>query len=117
MKENRVMYHNRSVVVSKPRRNQCDACKRKISDGIKRTNRHHWKYAYKYRTVKANPDLALENTSEYCYHCHQIADALRLLSEVKKAEDVVNVFATAPLSVQQKIRRVINGINEKEIAK
>ena len=117
MTENRVMYHNRSIVVSKPRRNQCDACKRKIGEAIKRTNRHHWKYAYKYKTVKANPDLALENTGEYCYHCHQIADALRLLSEVKKVEDIVNVFGTAPLSVQQNIRRAIDVINEKETTK
>ena len=102
--ENRIMYRNRSVVVSKPRKNICDACKRKVGDGIKRTNRHHWKYAYTYKTVKANPELALDNTVEYCFHCHQIADAIKALTDVKDASSIIKVLETAPANVQSSFR-------------
>jgi len=98
--ENRVMYHNKSFVVSKPRKYTCDACQRKVGEGIKQTHRHHWKYAYAYKTLKANPDLALENTSEYCYHCHQIADAIKTLTDVKDVAKVIQVLKTAPNNIQ-----------------
>lgn len=104
--ENRIMYRNRSVVVSKPRKHTCDACNRKVDEGIKRTNRHHWKYAYTYKTVKANPELALENTSEYCFHCHQIADAIKKLTDVKDVSTIIKVLKTAPPKVQRSFRRI-----------
>jgi len=50
--------------------------------------------------VKANPDLALENTSEYCYHCHQIADAIKTLTDVKDVSKVIQVLKTAPNNTQ-----------------
>lgn len=62
-----------------PRKGKCDACGRRVGEGIKVTALHHWWYAYKPSTVKKNPALALENTSELCYGCHQVADAIRAL--------------------------------------
>lgn len=108
--ENRIMYRNRSVKVSTPRKNVCEACGRKVGDEITRTNRHHWKYAYKYKTVKANPDLALENTSEYCYHCHQIADAIKTLTDCKNPINVLNVLKTAPEHIQRSFQKIVSQI-------
>jgi len=112
--ENRTMYRNRSVVVSKPRNHICDACKRKVGDEIKRTNRHHWKYAYTYKTVKANPELALENTSEYCFHCHQIADAIKKLTDVNDVSTIIRVLKTAPSNIQNSFREIIGAMRRNE---
>ncbi len=106
--ENRIMYRNRSVIVSEPRKNVCEACGRKVGEEIKRTNRHHWKYAYQYKTVKANPELALENTSEYCYRCHQIADAIKVLTDCKNLTDVLKVLNTAPENVQNAFHQIVS---------
>lgn len=63
---------------------------------------HHWKYAYATQTVKKKPELALNNTKEYCYHCHQAADAFFILSrlDVKTVKGVLN---STPLEVMNKI--------------
>jgi hypothetical protein len=61
-----------------PRKGVCEACgKSKAKGEIKMTSLHHWKYAYKAETVKKNPILVLENTTELCFACHQVADGLR----------------------------------------
>lgn len=63
-----------------PRKGICEACgKSKQAGEIRVTALHHWWYAYKPATVKQNPFLVLENTSELCYGCHQVADAIRAL--------------------------------------
>jgi len=63
-----------------PRKGKCAGCgKTKANGEIKSTALHHWWYAYQPKTVKQNPILALENTSEFCYYCHQLADAIRAL--------------------------------------
>jgi len=63
-----------------PRKGICQACgKSKVACEIKNTALHHWWYAYAPQTVKNNPILALENTSELCYYCHELADAIRTL--------------------------------------
>jgi hypothetical protein len=67
-----------------PREGKCDACARTVKSGqIKTTQLHHWIYKYKHNTIKKNPLLALENLSELCYSCHQIADALRQLMDIR----------------------------------
>lgn len=82
-----VLYHKTTIMVPypvNPRKGVCVACKRTIKAGqIKTTQLHHHKYAYTTAKVKKNPILALENTSEYCYACHQIADALRAITFLK----------------------------------
>jgi hypothetical protein len=63
-----------------PRNHICEACGKSVESGeIKNTALHHWYYAYAPQTVKKNPLLALDNTSEFCYYCHQLADAIRTL--------------------------------------
>lgn len=63
-----------------PRKGVCQACgKSKHRGEIKYTCLHHWWYEFKPATVKKNPILVLKNTSELCYYCHQLADAIRTL--------------------------------------
>ena len=88
-----------------PRKGRCDACKRTIKAGqIKTTQLHHWYYKYKPNTVKKNPILALENVSELCFRCHQIADALRTLTFLKDENlwQVTKVAMCMPAWMQQK---------------
>jgi len=78
MKQN-VSYRGKQVVVSVPykiRKGKCKACPRK---GF--TSLHHWKYAYKIDEIRKNKLLALKNTTELCYPCHELANALRKVSE------------------------------------
>lgn len=49
--------------------------------GAKKIDRHHWIYRYETKRVRADPDLAVENTVEACYPCHRAADALRYAAE------------------------------------
>ena len=63
-----------------PRKGVCQACgKSKARGEIKYTCLHHWWYEFKPATVKKNPILVLKNTSELCFYCHQLADAIRAL--------------------------------------
>lgn len=79
----RVSYEGKTISVYYPvqiRLGVCKGCKRTKKDGeIKRTGRHHFKYAYELKTVRANPVLALDNSEELCWRCHRIADGLRML--------------------------------------
>jgi hypothetical protein len=75
--------HGGGVVVTlpeDPRKHICDACKKSVAaDEIRMTALHHWYYAYQGKTVQENPILALENTSELCFGCHPLGDAIRAL--------------------------------------
>jgi len=63
-----------------PRKGVCEACgKSKERGEIKVTALHHWWYEFQPKTVKENPILAIKNTSELCFGCHQVADAIRAL--------------------------------------
>jgi hypothetical protein len=75
-----------------PRKGICEACGKSVErEEIKNTALHHWFYAYAPKTVKENPMLALDNTSELCYYCHvQLADPIRALLYASP-ERVVNV--------------------------
>lgn len=67
-----------------PRTGICEACKKSVAKGeIKSTHLHHWWYAFAPKTVKANPILVLKNTSEFCFYCHKLADAIRTLLYAK----------------------------------
>jgi hypothetical protein len=73
--------HGHGIVVTlpfDPRKHKCDACGKSIANGeIRVTALHHWWYAYQPDTVKENPQLAIENTSELCFGCHPLGDAIR----------------------------------------
>lgn len=88
-----------------PRNHECKACYKSIAKGeIKITAMHHFKYAYKPETVKANPILILDNTAELCFPCHQAGDGLmnilkqspeRVLKVTKlMPKDLLTKFAT-----------------------
>lgn len=63
-----------------PRKHICSACKKSVAAGeIRMTALHHWWYAYQPDTVRENPILAVENTSELCFGCHPLGDAIRAL--------------------------------------
>ena len=77
MHANEMYYRKLRVWMKKPpRKGICEACGRKG-----RTNMHHWRYAYKTSEVRKNPELAIDNTTELCYYCHRLADAIRRLYE------------------------------------
>lgn len=75
--------HGHGIVVTlpyDPRKHKCDACGKSVSAGeIRVTALHHWWYAFQPDTVKENPQLATENTSELCFGCHPLGDAIRAL--------------------------------------
>jgi len=80
-----------------PREGICDSCRRSVHrNDIKTTQLHHWKYAYKDRSLRKNPLLVLENLSEFCYSCHMIGDALRILLRPSK-ERLTSVIAVGLL--------------------
>jgi len=75
-----------------PRHHVCEACGKSVErEEVKNTAMHHWRYGHAPQTVKANPLLALDNTSELCYYCHiSLADPIRALLYANP-ERVVNV--------------------------
>jgi hypothetical protein len=91
---NRFNSHAHGIVVylpENPHKGVCQACGLSKARGeIKFTAFHHWWYAYQPETVKKNPVLVLENTSEVCFGCHQVADSIRALLYAKP-ERVANV--------------------------
>ena len=115
----------RGVVVTlpeDPRKGVCDACGKSKHDGeIKNTALHHWWYKYKPATVKENPFLALENTSELCYYCHQLAHAVRALIYAKpsRVDDVAQLlegeykqrFLKVLVAVVESLRKTEKNIN------
>ena len=85
------------------RKGICRGCKRSKHNGeIKTTQLHHTKYAFETTTVLKNPILALENTLEFCFTCHEICDGLRaiLLSNprggLRKIEKIIQVIKLLP---------------------
>ena len=92
-----------------PRKGVCEACgKSKERGEIKITAMHHWWYEFAPKTVKQNPILVLKNTSELCYGCHQMADAIRALLYARPQR----VAAVAKLLKGKQRKRFINVLQE-----
>ena len=73
----RLNYHRLRLKLKKnPRDQVCECCN---FHGW--TNIHHWRYAYTYTQIRDNNALALENTTELCFPCHLIGNAMRILFE------------------------------------
>jgi hypothetical protein len=87
-----------------PRKGVCMACGKSREKGeIKTTSLHHWKYAYKADTIRKNPILILENTTELCFACHMIADSFRNM--LKLSDDrIMNVYKTMPKEMQERFK-------------
>jgi len=45
---------------------------------------HHTKYEFTIDEVRKKPELALKNTIGLCYHCHRLANCMRILEENKE---------------------------------
>ena len=88
------------------RKGVCQVCGKSIAKGeIKTTQMHHFKYKYRIATVKANPLLALENTIEVCYGCHQILDGLRAILRMSP-QRVVQAILHLPDDQQKKMKKI-----------
>jgi len=107
--------HGGGIVVwlpEDPRKHVCEACGRSVLKcEIKTTALHHWKYAYRAETVRKNPMFALENTSEYCFPCHKIADGIRALLDVNP-ERAVAVLETLPVEKRDKFLLIVKKLLE-----
>lgn len=82
-----------------PRKGVCMCCNHK---GL--TNRHHWQYKYSRKQVMENNLLALNYTTELCFTCHQIANALRKLFENSPKATIQNpsVLTRKLINLRQK---------------
>lgn len=92
-----------------PRKGICQGCGKSVEkQEIKLTALHHWKYAYQPETVQKNPVLVLENTSEFCFACHQIADGLRSIMKFTSNEKVINVSTLMPKELKERLVIICN---------
>lgn len=107
MKKYHITYQRMRVRIPYPRPiriGTCLACKRSILKGeIKVTQMHHTKLAYKKKQVKENPILALHNTLELCFGCHQPADGFRAIlvigssAKLRSTNSILRVAKLLPL--------------------
>jgi len=101
-----------------PREGKCDCCGRSRADKeIKRTALHHWKYAYHHNTIKKKPLLVLKNVNEFCFSCHNIADALRSLFEKNRGTKDWYLVKTALLMPEDMKERLDKFCNSYMIAR
>lgn len=92
-----------------PRKHKCAVCGKVVGEEIKTTALHHWWYAYQPETVRKNPILALDNTIEVCYGCHQVADAIRALlyASPSRVAMVANCLKGEP---RERFKRVLKAV-------
>ena len=113
LKKYAVTYQKTRILIPYPRDIRmgiCEGCGRRRGKEIKTTQRHHWFYAYKTDTVRENPFLALDNSSELCFNpCHKAGDALRALTAEIRPENydkVVNVAKLMPEWMQERFSKL-----------
>jgi len=96
----KVIYHDVTILIPyprNPRTGECNSCHRDKSSGeIKVTQLHHTWYEFKLDTVKKNPLLALKNTLEVCFPCHNIADGFRNILDGTNMERIMSVVVKLP---------------------
>ena len=73
----KVRYKTITVEVPGERSPICECC----GKNTKKPQLHHWIYLYKPKEVKTNPKLALENTLNLCFHCHRVANCIRIIMD------------------------------------
>lgn len=99
MKKYGITYHNTQIQVSYPRNIRqgiCISCKRVKGEEIKVTQLHHTWYEFMLDTVRKNPLLALKNTLEVCFPCHQIADGFRNILDGTSMDRMMMVAKLLP---------------------
>ena len=107
-----------------PRKGVCDACGKSKEQGeIKITALHHWYYQYATKTVRENPVLALDNTNELCFPCHELGDAIRALlyAHPKRVAQVAMLLKGEPrerfIRVLRELIVALTNAEDTEIAK
>jgi len=111
----RVQYQKHSVVVVTDypiRKGECCACHRKVGKELKVTQLHHYRYAYRWETVKKNPILALDYTLEFCYGCHPVGDCLRVLASIKDKYRILDVYNVLPVEQRKGLNRLVELIRD-----
>lgn len=87
-----ITYQKKRIKIPYPRNirtGQCVACKRSKKSGeIKVTALHHTKYEFSTGQVLKNVFLALKNTLELCFPCHQIADGFRAILTIGSSDNL-----------------------------
>ena len=97
----RVRYRRARVTVEGDRPKYC-AARHIMKKGKVRIELHHWKYAYTTKEVRANPQLALENTIPFCYQCHRVADHIKNLLEDKvRFHQVMFALSYASINIRK----------------
>jgi len=84
-----IKYKGKRIVVDtkkKIRKGVCEICGR---EG--KTHIHHWRYEFPLKEVRENPNLALLNTTEVCFTCHNFANAMRKLYVECPADIFINL--------------------------
>lgn len=88
----RVTYRRARIDVSKATKGKPALSGRCAACGTKgRTELHHYIYAYPLSRVRSSPNLALDNTIELCFHCHEIANCYRKLVDDPFRANMVQV--------------------------
>lgn len=90
-----ITYKKKRIKIPYPRNirsGKCVVCKRSREKGeIKITALHHTKYEFDVREVLKNKFLALKNTLELCFSCHQIADGFRGILTIGSSDKLWHV--------------------------
>lgn len=90
-----ITYKKKRIKIPYPRNirtGKCVACKRSKDKGeIKVTAMHHTKYEFSITEVLKNKFLALKNTLELCFSCHQIADGFRGILTIGSSDKLWHV--------------------------
>jgi hypothetical protein len=77
-----IRYKNITVKVKGIKPTICSCCKKETKP--RGLGAHHTKYAYSVDEVRANPELAKDNTIYLCFHCHRVGNSIRILNENKE---------------------------------
>lgn len=108
-----ITYQKKRIKIPYPRNirtGQCVACKRSKELGeIKVTALHHAKYEFSTGQVLKNVFLALKNTLELCFPCHQIADGFRgilTIGSSDKLRNVHSILRVAKLLPREQLERL-----------
>jgi len=106
-------YQKKRIKIPYPRNIRlgvCVACKRSKKKGeIKVTALHHVKYEFKLSEIFKNRFLALKNTLELCFPCHQIADGFRgilTIGSSDKLYSVTSIIRVAKLMPKNQLKRL-----------
>ena len=69
-----------------------------------KTDLHHYHYAYETKEVEQYPVLALDNTIELCFTCHQVADALRKIEDNRRiASAIITLINMGGIKIKKHI--------------